>query len=103
MKLKGFGVLGVILLALPGLVICQVGGTGSIQGVVSDTSGAIIPGANVSAVNVATDVKTTRQTTAAGYYTITLLPPGEYTVTATTTGFETTVQQKVFVDALGVV
>ena len=59
----------------------QIGGSGSIQGVVSDTANAVIPGATVVATNVQTGVRTERQSTAAGLYSLSPLPPGEYTVT----------------------
>ncbi len=48
----------------------QIGGTGSIQGVVSDSTGAVIPGATVVAKNVATSVTTTRQTTDARVFCV---------------------------------
>jgi hypothetical protein len=80
----------------------QIGG-GTIQGAVTDPTGAVIPGATVVATNVTTGVSTTRQTTAAGYYSISPLPPGEYTVTATSAGFQKYVQQHVTVDAMGAV
>lgn len=51
-------------------LLAQIGGTGSIQGVVSDQSGAIIPGATAVATNVATGVKTSRTTTEAGFYVL---------------------------------
>jgi Carboxypeptidase regulatory-like domain len=78
----------------------QIGGSGAIQGIISDPSGAAVPGATVVATNVATGVKTTRETTQSGYYVISPLPAGEYTVTVTSPGFEQTVQQHVTVDAL---
>lgn len=80
----------------------QIGGGGSIQGIVSDQSGAVIPSAVVVATNIATGVKSTRETTAAGIYSLSPLPVGEYTLTVTAAGFQTTVQQKVSVDALSV-
>src|SRR4051794_8259363 len=58
----------------------QIGGTGSIQGTVADPSGAAIPGATVTATNVATNTKTVQQTTEAGFYSIAALPAGQYTV-----------------------
>ena len=56
----------------------QISGTGSIQGLVSDSSGAILPGATVKAINVATGMASTPQTTDAGFYVISPLPAGEY-------------------------
>ena len=78
----------------------QVGGTGSIQGTVTDPSGAVVASAGVTATNVSTGVITDRKTNDAGFYALPLLPPGEYTVTVKATGFETFVQSHVIVDAL---
>ncbi len=78
----------------------QVGGSGTIQGTVTDPSGAAVPGASVTAMNVATGVQTTRETTEAGVFAISLLPAGEYTVTVRATGFETLTQQHVVLEAL---
>ncbi len=93
----------VALAATPGAASAQIGGSGSIQGTVLDTSGATLPGATVTATNVATGVATVRQTTAAGVYTLSPLAPGEYRVTVTLEGFQQFVRERVIVDALGVV
>jgi Carboxypeptidase regulatory-like domain/TonB dependent receptor len=61
--------------------------TGSITGQVTDQSGALIVGANVSAENVATSVTTSARTNASGVYTIRFLPIGTYTLTIDATGF----------------
>jgi hypothetical protein len=90
-----------LVLAFP--MLAQIGGSGSIQGVVSDPSSAVIPGASVVATNVATGVKTIRTTTDAGYYVLSPLPPGEYTVSATVQGFQTLTQEHIVVDALATV
>ena len=87
-----------LLPALP--LLAQIGGSGSIQGVVSDPTGAVIPGASVVANNVATGVKTVRQTTGSGLYLLSPLVPGEYTVTVVASGFQTLYQEHVIVDAL---
>jgi hypothetical protein len=63
--------------------------TGSITGVVTDPSGAVILGANVTAENSATSVKTLATTNASGVYTIRFLPIGTYTLTVEATGFST--------------
>ena len=57
-----------LLLLLPSVTRAQIGGQGSIQGTVLDTSKAALPGATVTATNVATGIETTRQTTEAGVY-----------------------------------
>src|SRR5205085_2511730 len=70
----------------------QIAGAGSIQGVVTDPSGAVISGASVSATDVARGVKTQRLSTGAGLFNLSPLNPGEYTVTVSATGFETAVR-----------
>src|SRR5258708_7775884 len=97
MRLLAIGV------ALSFPLLAQIGGSGSIQGVVSDPSGAVIPGATVVASNVSTGEKTVRQTTAAGLYLLSPLVAGEYTVTVSAGGFQTLLQEHVVVDALSVV
>lgn len=81
----------------------QIGGSGTIQGVVSDPSGAAVPKATVTATNDATGVPSSRVTTDAGYYVISPLPAGAYSVTVTAPGFQTLKQQNVRVDALSTV
>jgi hypothetical protein len=62
--------------------------TSSIQGRVYDASGAAISGASVAAVNADTGVSRTNEATSTGDYQFTLLPPGDYTVTAEKSGFQ---------------
>ncbi|MFI5107110.1 MAG: carboxypeptidase-like regulatory domain-containing protein, partial [Terriglobales bacterium] len=62
--------------------------TSSIQGRVYDTTGAAITEASVIAVNAETGVSHKTNASATGDYQITLLPPGDYTVTAEKTGFQ---------------
>src|SRR3954452_15868006 len=81
----------------------QAGGTGSIQGTVTDPSGAVVSGASITASNLATGVKTERVTTEAGFFALSLLPAGQYTVTVTATGFQTLTQARVVVDALATI
>jgi hypothetical protein len=72
-------------------------GRGAIGGLVSDSSGAIIPGATVTATNDATGTKASATTTAAGIYSFISLSPGSYDVSASRTGFETLVRKGVTV------
>jgi len=89
MTTKTFGYLAGCLLAA--LLGCSVAFaqtvTGSISGQVTDQSGAVIVGANVTAENTATSVQTPAQTNGSGIYTIRFLPIGTYTVTIEATGF----------------
>jgi carboxypeptidase family protein/TonB-dependent receptor-like protein len=93
----------IAFLAAAGLAFGQAGGTGSIQGTVTDPSGAVVAGAAVSATNLATGVRTDRKTTDAGFFVLPLLPAGDYTVTVTATGFQTLNQPHVIIEALATV
>jgi Carboxypeptidase regulatory-like domain/TonB dependent receptor len=61
--------------------------TGSITGLVTDPSGAVVVGATVTAQNTETGVTTTAQTNGAGIYTIRFLPIGTYTLLVDAKGF----------------
>ncbi|HWW84048.1 MAG TPA: carboxypeptidase regulatory-like domain-containing protein [Vicinamibacterales bacterium] len=64
--------------------------TGTIAGVVRDTSGAVMPGVTVEATSPALIERVrTASTDGAGQYKIVDLPPGNYSVTFTLTGFNT--------------
>ncbi len=63
--------------------------TATINGLVTDASGAVLPNATVTAKNVATGVTTTATANAAGEYSIRFLQIGQYTVTVTNAGFQT--------------
>src|SRR5437868_9086668 len=93
----------IALLLAAGSAFGQAGGTGSIQGTITDPSGALISGASVAATNLATGVRTSRKTTDAGFFVLSLLPAGVYSVTVTAVGFQTVTQPRVVVDALATV
>ena len=95
-----FAVLMASLLAVSVRPTWAQSGGGAITGVVSDPSGAIVPNATVTAVNVATGVETVRTASSSGVYTLNPLLPGTYTVTVTSTGFTTFKQENIVVDAL---
>jgi hypothetical protein len=67
----------------------------TLTGQVTDSSGAMIKGANVTAVNTDTKTTYTAVTTAKGDYYIPYVLPGTYTVTASSGKFKTAVQEKV--------
>ena len=64
--------------------------TGTIVGRVTDPSDAVIVGANVRAINAATDATDSTTTNDSGFYRIPHLLPGEYFVEIEATGFQTT-------------
>lgn len=61
--------------------------TGNITGVITDASGAVIPGATVTAHNVGTGVETSDTTNQSGIYSIRFLPIGTYGLTIKAAGF----------------
>lgn len=63
-------------------------GRGSIQGIVSDSTGAAVPGASVHIVNTATNVPFTTVTNEAGLYVAPALNVGEYAITVEKQGFK---------------
>ena len=63
---------------------------GSIQGSVTDTSGAAIPGAQVKVFSPGTGLSRTVQTNDLGEYVASELPLGTYSVTVEKAGFKTT-------------
>jgi hypothetical protein len=75
-------------------------GEGSLQGTVTDSTGAVIPNATVTVTNTATSITTSQTTTSAGIYTISPLKPGTYSVKVTAAGFKTMEQSNVVVNAL---
>ncbi len=72
---------------------------GTITGTVKDATGAILPGATVTATNLGTGVVTTRTSNDAGLYVM-VLPQGDYKVQGSATGFQTLVNEKITLDAL---
>jgi hypothetical protein len=74
---------------------------GRIQGVVRDTSDAVISGATVTLRNNNTGVAVVRQTSPAGFYIFDLVEPGSYSVTVEFPGFTRFVQSNVPLAARG--
>lgn len=76
----------VLLLPLTAMT-CFAQFSSAVQGNVLDPSGAAVPNAMVTLVNVETNVTQTAKSDAAGVYRFVSLPPGHYTVSATAAGF----------------
>jgi len=81
---------GVILLCSATLSAQTTISTGSIQGTVTDPSGAVVSGAKITISNKSTGRVIEVSTTSAGAYASGALTPGDYTVQAEAPGFKTT-------------
>ena len=68
-----------------------------LQGTVKDTTGAVVPNANVTARNIATNLSRTATTNNDGFYRIVAVPPGDYEITGEAPNFKKSVLTKITV------
>ncbi|MFN2529962.1 MAG: TonB-dependent receptor domain-containing protein [Pyrinomonadaceae bacterium] len=88
-----------VLICLSGVALAQSqASTGQISGIITDTNGAVVPNVTVKAKNKGTGLERTVNSSDAGLYTIVLLPPGTYTLTAEVSGFAPTTVDDVIVN-----
>lgn len=92
LKRFGYGILVCLLLATSGWA---QGTTGSIEGTVTDQSGAAVPGAEVKAKNTATGAEHTASADETGFFRFPLLPSGTYEVAVEKSGFAKFLQKNV--------
>jgi Carboxypeptidase regulatory-like domain len=88
--------IGVATIIALSVVVClgQVSSSG-INGTVTDSSGAVVPGARVTLQNVDTNVVRTTSTNQGGSYAFLRLPPGTYTIKVGKLGFKTASQERI--------
>jgi len=83
----------VVLLSLVGIAAvaaaAQTSGTGAVSGLVTDSSGASIVGAQIKVTNTGTGETRAVSTDSSGNYVVALLLPGEYDVDVSNSGFKT--------------
>src|SRR3954462_4078338 len=99
-------VLGVVILLAAWAATTRAQTQGGISGLVTDSSGAAVPGATVTVTNTATRGTRNTTTNAEGLYTFPAVPPGTYELKVELQGFKTAeirsfkvdVQQTVRVD-----
>ena len=91
------GCCGVLLLFLCITAAAQF--RASIQGTVTDTGGGLVPQATVTVTNKETNKTVTVTTSDEGFYRVSALPPGSYTVTAEKAGYKKKVLESVSVAA----
>ncbi len=78
-------------------LLCLCAGTmsaqsGQLKGTISDSTGAVIPGAEVTLTNVATGISMETATNEAGVYTFPLLQSGSYELSVLSDGFKPVTQ-----------
>jgi hypothetical protein len=93
--------LATLLLLLAGPLACTAiaqSARGALAGNVTDSTGAVISGATISAVNQSTGGKNEAKSTSAGVYRFPSIPIGVYTVTVTAPGFATSTDSGVEIE-----
>src|SRR5882672_5031128 len=86
-RLGVFALSFALALLSPGLLQAQTA-TGSIIGTITDSTGAVVSGAMVTAKSTSTGTTQTRTTMASGTYSIVGLDPGDYSVKVESAGFQ---------------
>lgn len=76
----------VLMLACAATMFAQTNTT-SLNGTITDPSGALIPGATITITNTGTNLTKSAQSGSIGQYTFNQIPPGQYKVTASASGF----------------
>src|SRR5688572_17840215 len=82
-----------VLCAVSALALAQVTTTTGITGTITDGTGAVLPGVEVTATDQDTGTVRRAISNDAGYYVFQSLKPGTYTISASLTGFKTAVVQ----------
>jgi hypothetical protein len=80
-------ILFVLTLAL-GLLLCAQQPTTEVTGVITDPSGAVIPGATITVTNVNTGVTASTTSNGSGNYLFPVLNPGHYSIMVQQHGFD---------------
>src|ERR1035441_9536275 len=91
--LTATALLSVMLTTLPNRGLAQLSGSGTINGSVTDASGAVVPAADITIHNTDTGIDRKTRTTDAGDYTAAFLPPGHYEVQTGKAGFATVLRK----------
>ncbi len=78
----------IVLLLTSASVHAQAGATAQISGTVKDSSGGVLPGADVTAIQTDTGFKRSVITDSGGLYALVSLPIGPYRLDVTLTGFK---------------
>ena len=82
--------------------VCAQGQLGALTGTIFDTSGGVIPEAEITITNLDSGIKSMTKSSSAGYYRVPV-PPGKYQVEALKQGFEVSVAKEIVVPVAQVV
>jgi hypothetical protein len=96
---RRWAVVAVFAFVLFALAFASASITGSISGVVTDKSGAVISGATVVATDTLTGVQSTQKTDSKGFYNLPTLAVGTYDLEIKQVGFKTYRQTGLVIDA----
>ncbi|MGH9730623.1 MAG: carboxypeptidase-like regulatory domain-containing protein, partial [Candidatus Acidiferrales bacterium] len=86
-----------LVFTLTRMAFGQGANQGSIQGTITDQSGAAVPGVNLKATNAQTGISFATASDADGLYTFLVVPVGTYTIVAEKSGLATVTQENVIV------
>ena len=89
----------ILVVVLFGAVAAWGSITGSISGIVTDPSGAVVVGADIVAINTQTNVRAELKTDSRGFYNFPTLPIGTYGVEVSAAGFKAYRQSGLVIDA----
>jgi hypothetical protein len=88
-RLNRMAIVFVALCLLPAGAVAQTASTGALAGIVTDPSGAVVPGATIRVINVATGDTHNFASQSNGSYLAPFLVPGAYRIEVSKTGFST--------------
>ena len=80
MQISGKSVLALLATILLGAAVAWASISGSISGIVTDPSAAVMPNVTVTATNTATGIQSSVQTDSKGFYNFPNLPIGNYDI-----------------------
>ena len=98
MQISGKSVLALLATILLGAAVAWASISGSISGIVTDPSAAVMPNVTVTATNTATGIQSSVQTDSKGFYNFPNLPIGNYDILVEQTGFKSFRQSAIHID-----
>ena len=93
------GIFCISLALVSAVVIWGQGERGTFNGIITDPTGAVVPEATVTALNIQTGVETKTVTTEPGIFRMPYLAPGTYKMSVSKSGFQTSVRENVILHA----